>query len=417
MTGPVKVPKDRTAHASIRGYCYQFDRTILEILEADAETDVLVEGLEDVDLLDPNQKTVAAVQVKYWASKKYATPRSIHEPIELMLKAYVSGAKHSFILHAHFGLESHPPARFTVDDLVACLTPSRSTKRQKELGKPLLTYTREELSGFAERLTIRVGPDFDTQNTLVRISLAKHLSATEQDVNDLYYAAALSHIQALAMNPNIKNRRIRRSDFLTLINNKEALYTRWHSQTVSADDYATALARRLKDQKMLRPTKRKAIIVTVSSNEDDVKRLACSLAETEYGPGKIHTTKPWTLIVDGSEDQVRQIKLAVIRNGISINDGYESFEFQPHIFDTPPVINRRSGGDIIKLASYAIRIISFASFCEFVKNGYRFDQIMSVKGLEDDLCRTGSTNPPIFYQGLSAAHIQKVIGGSSNGRK
>lgn len=415
MTASVKVPKNRAAHASIRGYCYQFDRTILEILNADAETEILVEGLEDVDLLGPNGKT--AVQVKYWASKKYATPRSIHEPIELMLQAYVDGAEHDFILYAHFGLEGVPPEKFTVEELIACLTPAPSTARTAKPSKTPTTYTPEELDGFAKRLRIHVGPDFDTQSAVVRSHLAKHLSATEQDVNELYYAAALALIQALAMRPSEKDRGISRSEFLSLIDTRRALYTRWHAQTIGADRYAVALARRLKNLRVLKPSKRNAVIVSAGSDEDDVIRLACRLAEDEYGPGKMYSTKPWTLIVNGSEDEVRRIKLAVIRNDIEINDGYESLEFRPPAFDAPPVINRRGRGDTIKLSSYSLRIATFASFCEFIKTGHKFDLIMSIAGLEEDLCRRGSINPPIFYEDLSAYHIQKVIGGSSNGRK
>lgn len=408
VTTTTKATKDRSAHASIRGYCYQFDRTILEVLDADTDTEVLVEGLEDIDLLGASRST--AVQVKYWASKKYGTPRSIHEPVELMLKAYSLGANHDFILHVHFGQESYPPETLTIDELRACLT-RKTTTDGVQIHLDYENYSEETLIGFTKRLRIRSGDDFETQNSSAKKHLARHLSASEQDVDDLHYAAALAHIQFLAMNPDVDNRKINRADFLARINNRQALYTRWHAETVGADRYAAGLARRLKQLKVLTPSKRKAVVISIDQDEVEAQTLACRLAVSEYGPGKMHTTKPWTLVIDGNDDQIRRVKLAVLKHGVGINDGYETIGFQTAAFDAPPVINRRGGGDVIKLASYSIRIISMASFREFIKEGHDFGVILAIEGLDDELCRAGSADPPIFYEGLSAEHIHKVIGG------
>jgi hypothetical protein len=400
--------KDRSAHASIRGYCYQFDRTILEVLGAGTDTEILVEGLEDVDLLSPRGTT--AVQVKYWASKKYSTPRSIHEPVELMLDAYSQGKNHGFILHVHFGQESYPPETLTLDELRACLT-RRTTKGGVQIHRDYEKYSEETLIGFTTRLIIRSGGDFESQNRSTKKQLAQHLSASDQDVDDLHYASALTHIQSLAMNPDINKRKINRSDFLERISTRQALYTRWHVETVGADRYATGLARRLKQLKALAPNKNKAVVISIAQDEVEAQALACRLAVSEYGPGKMYTATPWTLVVDGTSDQIHRIKLAVLKKGVGLNDGYETISFQTSAFGARPVVNRRGGGSIIKLASYTIRIISMTSFREFIKEGNAFGVVFAPQGLDDELCRDGSSDPPVFYQGLSVEHIHKIIGG------
>ncbi|WP_437628639.1 hypothetical protein QGN06_23290 [Achromobacter xylosoxidans] len=45
----LEVDKKREATASIRGYFYQIDATLLEILKADLDDDVVIEGIEDFD--------------------------------------------------------------------------------------------------------------------------------------------------------------------------------------------------------------------------------------------------------------------------------------------------------------------------------------------------------------------------------
>lgn len=61
---------DRAAIDTIRGYFYQFDMTILQILsQTDGNTEVLVEGIEDVDIITPTETT--AIQCKYYESTEY----------------------------------------------------------------------------------------------------------------------------------------------------------------------------------------------------------------------------------------------------------------------------------------------------------------------------------------------------------
>ena len=43
---------DRSATATIKGYFYQFDQTIVRLLEASKHASVTVEGIEDIDLDD-----------------------------------------------------------------------------------------------------------------------------------------------------------------------------------------------------------------------------------------------------------------------------------------------------------------------------------------------------------------------------
>ncbi|WP_270257592.1 hypothetical protein [Kocuria marina] len=412
MTDVADMIATRAANDSIRGYCYQFDRTILEILNADEDAEILVEGLEDIDVLTATQDT--AVQVKYWSSKKYSTPRSIHEPVELMLDAFSKGAQYRFILHVHFGQESDPPNRLTIDELRQCLT-RKTRKTEKEDAKTHLDYEKYSiaiLEGFVEKLHIQVGEDFESQNKKVKKELASHLGAQEQDISDLYYATALAHVQSLAMTPKAEARKVTRKVFLTRINTRPALYSRWHAEIMGADRYATGLARHLKKLKSLSPTKAKALIISLGQGYGHAEALAYRLATEEYGAGKMRTAKPWTLVLDGNDDQIKQLKKSLIQREVKINDGYESICFQPKLFSLLPVITRVNGGDLVKDASYTIRISSLTSFRKFIEESNQLDVIIAPTGLDDELCRSGSADPPVLYQGLSVEHIHKIIGSS-----
>ncbi len=78
----------RAANATIKGYYYQFDTSILKVLELSANSDsITVEGIEDIDINTATENT--AIQCKY-LSKPQFTNSSVRKPIMLMLEHFVN---------------------------------------------------------------------------------------------------------------------------------------------------------------------------------------------------------------------------------------------------------------------------------------------------------------------------------------
>ena len=76
----------RSAIHAIKGYFYQFDKTIVELLRAQDDDDVIyVEGVEDIDL--KNADEITAIQCKYYENTEYNHSVIAH-PIRLMLTDY-----------------------------------------------------------------------------------------------------------------------------------------------------------------------------------------------------------------------------------------------------------------------------------------------------------------------------------------
>ncbi|EGO9491004.1 hypothetical protein DQ166_13990, partial [Enterococcus faecalis] len=77
----------RDAVATIKGYQYQFNQSILEILNLDSLSDTItVEGIEDIDITR-NTGEVLAIQSKYYEGTNY-TPSVIGKPLRLMLQYF-----------------------------------------------------------------------------------------------------------------------------------------------------------------------------------------------------------------------------------------------------------------------------------------------------------------------------------------
>lgn len=93
---------DRTATATILGFNYQFNKSILEILKADDDkTQIMLEGTkEDLDIFLPD-KTIA-VQCKYYESAENLTPSVLAKPIFDMLLSYTEDKTLNYKLYIHY---------------------------------------------------------------------------------------------------------------------------------------------------------------------------------------------------------------------------------------------------------------------------------------------------------------------------
>ncbi|WZB64867.1 hypothetical protein WJ971_18115 [Achromobacter xylosoxidans] len=88
----LEVDKKREATASIRGYFYQLDAALLEILNAGLDESVVIEGIEDFDRYTDDG--VIYGQVKYYAEQNL-TDSVLRDPCISSLFISMGSKKHS----------------------------------------------------------------------------------------------------------------------------------------------------------------------------------------------------------------------------------------------------------------------------------------------------------------------------------
>lgn len=100
--------RKRSAESTIAGYLYQFDKTIIELIQQDEEDAfVCVEGIEDIDIDNLNELDNMSIQVKYYAKTSFKTS-DIKEPIQQMFRHYRDNVveknlnRRNYYLYAHF---------------------------------------------------------------------------------------------------------------------------------------------------------------------------------------------------------------------------------------------------------------------------------------------------------------------------
>ena len=353
-------PPNRAANATITGFAYQFDLTTLTILSADPSATIVVEGCEDVDVLRNGSGT--AVQCKYLEASSYSLPR-IRKAIIPMVRAFAGGQEWDYRLYVHFRDSAGIPTTLTLDELKSCLT---ENKRDGPQVRHYAGITDSVLTGFLRRFTIHAGDTFSDQQQEVQAALASALGASTEDVCDLHYPSSVALVMELAMRPTIAHRQITRASFLEFLNKRPAMYTRWYQEHLGLDRFKTLIKRRIKAVDLLASNKRRLIMLEspppAGDNLAKVSHVVEMLATKMYGPGKLSSAKPWTVIILAHENEVLGIKRCLISNGIAINDGFEHVEFSAALFDRDAIINTRGSSKIIEKTSYDVRILSARTY-------------------------------------------------------
>lgn len=148
----------RAADYTIQGFLYQFNKTALEILKAQDDATITVEGIvEDLEIESPTSLT--AIQCKYHEASTAFTPSAIYKPLLQMLKHFSDHptADIRYVLFAHFPGVSTPPPPVGKDAFEAALG-----SVAKELQKYIKVLPSSiDLDTFGTKFVMEFGPSYD----------------------------------------------------------------------------------------------------------------------------------------------------------------------------------------------------------------------------------------------------------------
>jgi len=276
----------RQADSTIKGYLYQFNKSILEIMKLDDDDEVVLEGtIEDIDILSPTSTTT--IQCKYHEDKKFLMS-SVAEPILEMLCNYCEavyiGKNTKYILYAFFNdnvdhiemtdflnflsktqdkeiLIKYFHRIFTVPEaqILNIANKSKKTSSDKET---LISYYKANRARLSMRVDIHnfwncfhyiKAERFDQLKETVIAELSK---LTDPDTAaSMYYPNAFSFVALLSAKHQIKERTVTKKRLLSfLADRKSVLLNKW---TLEATD-----------QRKLLKAKKSYLSTLLASNPD-----------------------------------------------------------------------------------------------------------------------------------------------------
>lgn len=326
----------RQAIDTIRGYLFQFDNTILQILNIDDEERIFtIEGVEDIDITGSDGETTA-IQCKYYQESDFQ-PSIIKDAIGWMVKDFSERLRNNnqlikYKLYGHYRSGHERLAKtLTVEDLkTVFLTfvtrgtdakPSETTEIHTDLG-----LKDEDLEKFLLQLEIDIeAPTLEEQhsqiiNKIIQIGLSSSSDA------EFFYSKSLYMIRNLAKSKNESDRNITKRHFLSsLRDSKDILFDFWFANKAEMVNYCRMIKNKYFSDSQS-PKNRFFLIDKSNLQDNELLELVKSISDKWSSGGRTVREPekfcPFIYIHQIEEGSLLRLKSDLINDGYLFEDGY-----------------------------------------------------------------------------------------------
>ena len=390
--------KSRAAISTIKGYFYQFDKSILEILEQSNETDmVTIEGVEDIDIENSDERNF--IQCKYYEKTDFDNS-IIRKPIQLMFRHYLENRtdpkdkNFTYRLYGYYNKGHEKLLELTTENLrtyfldfskYGVIDESGNSNYQikNKKGEVIFEETVEDddIEDFKNHLFIDIKADsYENQIEKIKSKIQNDLSDYSEEDIELIYFNALKIIKDLACEHNIEKRQISKKEFWDRIKTKNYYFERWMSELLEWEDYKKIIHKKYFPRvSNLSPVHRFFLLDCQGENMNDVKNVISKIS-TRYSRF-VHQFSPFVYLYNTSNaDFMTELKAKLYEEGCYFKDGFpfknSEFRFQEMLIkpDKYNKISLRILEDSIDLSIVLLRLVEVERDNQLPINLYIFNK-------------------------------------------
>ena len=343
----------RSADYTIKGFLYQFNKTLLEILNSQDDGIVSVEGIiEDVEITTPSGLT--AIQCKYHEASKKFTQSDIFEPILQMMHHFYTNQSSDicYVLFAHYPSENETLAVKDEKDILKAALESKNRTLERYV---MELHDRVNIDQFSGKFAIEFGPPFDNLVSQVCAALQEG-GIPEGDIETLAYPNAINMIAQISVKHDPEERRITRQQFLTQLKDiRKTAISRWTMALRTRKQLLDARRKQLKTH-LDKNSRLRYIVVNAQSLDDFDAEIVLFVSDylDKYHFKVAHISTP-LLCIRSSEDTFRDVQYRLFKKGIISEDGHIGKHFDESRFFREP-LSRKSAGSMIT-REFSLRLL------------------------------------------------------------
>lgn len=248
----LEVDKKREATASIRGYFYQLDAALLEILNAGLDEDIVIEGIEDFDRY--TEKGVIYSQVKYYAEQNL-TDSVLRAPLHKLFVHFhqLEKAKRvdrKYLLYGHFSDVKIDTGELSVERFKSVMEYRKEVKDAAGIKtydkKSLLDdmdASDEIIQAFCKNFKIQISDEFSIHRQMVIEAVRVNQDVSALEAEGFHYPKAFDFIASLATKSDHNDRKTTRRALQELLKGTQTVHNHWLLREKEVSDYAKHMKR------------------------------------------------------------------------------------------------------------------------------------------------------------------------------
>lgn len=326
----------RTAEDTIKGFVYQFHKTAKQILEADSDSEIMIEGrIEDIDVIHTSGD-ITAIQCKYHETQDKFIPSLIFKPI---LQMAINDLENpsiniNYILFIHTNdFASQESRALTLEEFDSAL---KSTQEKIiKLARKIPTSFNK--SDFINRVKVDFAPSFDTLSDELKKTLGE-VNIPNSDVETILYPNLINYIALRSTYKDKAQRTVKKSIIIEYLRKtNDIAITKW---TLS-----------LKNKKELLKAKRNQLISTLRLNsrrrcfylektqlidfQSEIILFICNYLD-KYHFKTAHIKTP-TFVIKCDRNELADLEYRLYQKNIKVNNGYIGNNFDEGHFYREPI--------------------------------------------------------------------------------
>jgi hypothetical protein len=329
---------------AIKGFAYQIDKAILEILNSeDTSTPIGIERIQDIDA------NSFVIQVKYKETARFS-PSQIKEPVLQLFEEFSSNRTNKYILYAYFQDQNGYEPTISLDQL------------NLFLGLRASSFNDQFKLDFLKSFKLQFAPEFQRQflDILNRLQTAGLINNYDEGI--FYYSRIVYHIQSIVISsPSSIQRFCSKEDIFRLIREgRKIVFDSALRQYQGEEAYF-----RLIKSKFIKPKTNQQNYIFFGNIQDpeNLGKIIFDILD-KYHHRATWDLKPPIFIIE--DIYIEKVKRYLIACHKKINDGYEHIEFNHALFFEEAIINRNKvgtrAGDKLEKISFCTRILSKSKF-------------------------------------------------------
>ncbi|MET9112864.1 hypothetical protein ABZX38_01460 [Streptomyces longwoodensis] len=311
------LPVDDGGHDAIKGFAYQFDKTLLEIFWRPRQR-LQIEGAQDLTSEHYH------MQIKNRSGKFYLS--SIGKAVRKMFSQFTINPFSSYILHCHFSDQAPGTSRSLNSNELDSLLAGQFDQVDADLKVQ-----------FLKSFSINFSEDYETQFEKVLDCIASELAAKDSTETLSYHAILHAYLRNLVLTKPAGSRWVGLNDLKKAVKEAQsAIFTATYVAYCGYEKYLKMVRRQYLPRRVNVPNIERlfSFECTQETNAQDIAEAVLNICD-RY---RIEENSPAPYFTFRGEFDERSIKAHLWEAGAYFNDGrgYHGGEFRMDILINPP---------------------------------------------------------------------------------
>nr|WP_294490293.1 hypothetical protein [uncultured Anaerosporobacter sp.] len=306
------ISEEDGGYYAIKGFLYQFDKGIIELLSVGESQEIFIEHTQDINYQN------YVLQIKHKETSKYSNSK-IREPIIKLLEIYSNDTSKKFCLYAYF--KDKAPAKIsysTIEDLKKVLQYQDKDKTEKLYEK----YNDKVLLGFIKNFELIFSEDY-TKQFKKTVELISEKWDIDDEVAVIYHSLIRNYLMNLAIKPDKSERFVTCRQLQTYISTcKNITFDEMYVQILGREKYVKTIKKQFFTFKSANINKYERLVIIecdYNENETEIRKLIEAVSHKFYRVNK--SPAPYIVFRNLNQKVLISVKQGLLDDDILFCDG------------------------------------------------------------------------------------------------